>query len=60
MYKRQVKFKVLKVRPKEVVDIIVTRERIHLPDIEYAGMLNDTTGYIYQSGFTENVSGEPF
>lgn len=53
-----VKFKVLKVRPKEVVDIIVTRERIHLPDIEYAGMLNDTTGYIYQSGFTENVSGE--
>lgn len=53
-----VKFKVLKVRSKEVVDIIVTRERIHLPDIEYAGMLNDTTGYIYQSGFTENVSGE--
>ena len=53
-----VKFKVLKVRSKEVVDIVVTRERIHLPDIEYAGMLNDTTGYIYQSGFTENVSGE--
>ncbi len=53
-----VKFKVLKVRTKEVMEIVVTRERIHLPDIEYAGMLNDTTGYIYQSGFTENVSGE--
>ncbi len=53
-----VKFKVQKVRSKEIVDIVVTRERIHLPDIEYAGMLNDTTGYIYQSGFTENVSGE--
>ena len=53
-----VKFKVLKVRSKEITEIVVTRERIHLPDIEYAGMLNDTTGYIYQSGFTENVSGE--
>ncbi len=53
-----VRFKVLKLRSKEVEDIVVTRERIHLPDIEYAGMLNDTTGYIYQSGFTENVSGE--
>ena len=53
-----VKFKIQKVRTKEITDIVVTRERIHLPDIEYAGMLNDTTGYIYQSGFTENVSGE--
>lgn len=53
-----VKFKVLKIRTKEITDIVVTRERIHLPDIEYAGMLNDTTGYIFQSGFTENVSGE--
>ena len=53
-----VRFKIQKVRTKEITDIVVTRERIHLPDIEYAGMLNDTTGYIYQSGFTENVSGE--
>jgi carboxyl-terminal processing protease len=53
-----VKFKIQKVRTKEITDIVVTRERIHLSDIEYAGMLNDTTGYIYQSGFTENVSGE--
>lgn len=54
----KVKFKILKLCTKETVEIEVTRERIHLPDIEYAGMLNDTTGYIYQSGFTENVSGE--
>ncbi len=54
-----VKFKVKKVRTGEIVDIEVLRERIHMPDIEYAGMLEDgTTGYIYQSGFTENVSGE--
>ena len=53
-----VRFKIKKVRSNEIEDVVVTRERIHLPDIEYAGMLNDTTGYIYQSGFTENVSGE--
>jgi len=40
----------------ETVDIPVVRERIHLPDIEYAGMLDQTNGYIYQSGFTEGVS----
>jgi len=53
-----VKFKILKLRSQEVVDIDVVRERIHLPDVEYYGMLNDTTGYIYQSGFTENVSSD--
>ena len=53
----QVKFKVVKVYAKDTVDVVVTRERIHLPDVEYAGMLSDgKTGYIYQSGFTENVS----
>lgn len=51
-----VKFKVKKVYTNEIKDIDVTRERIHLPDIEYAGMLDDTTGYISQTKFTENVS----
>ena len=51
-------FKVKKVHSGDTLDIPVVRERIHFPDIEYAGMLNDTTGYILQSGFTENVSGE--
>lgn len=53
-----VRFKVLKVRSGEEKEISVTRQRIHLPDVEYAGMLDDTTGYILQTGFTENVSGE--
>ena len=53
-----VKFKVKKVYTGEIVDIDVTRERIHLPDVEYAGMLDSETGYIYQSGFTENVSSD--
>ena len=51
-------FKVKKVRTNDTLDIPIIRERIHFPDIEYAGMLDDTTGYILQSGFTENVSGE--
>lgn len=51
-------FKVKKVRTGEIVDIPIVRERIHLPDVEYAGMLDDTTGYILQTGFTENVSTE--
>ena len=39
-----VRFKIKRVRSNEIEDVVVTRERIHLPDIEYAGMLNDTTG----------------
>ena len=49
-------FKVKKVRTNDTVNVSIVRERIHLPDVEYAGMLDDTTGYILQSGFTENVS----
>ena len=54
----KVVFKVKKVRSGEIRDITVTREAIHLPDIEYYGMLDDHTGYILQSGFTEGVSGQ--
>ena len=53
-----VTFTVKKVRTGDTLDIPIVRERIHFPDIEYAGMLDDTTGYILQTGFTENVSGE--
>ncbi len=53
-----VKFKVLKVYTGEEKEVSVVRERIHFPDVEYSGMLNDTTGYILQTGFTENVSGD--
>ena len=49
-------FRVKKVRTNDTVDISIVRERIHFPDIEYAGMLDDTTGYILQSGFTEGVA----
>lgn len=49
-------FKVKKVRTGDTLDVSIVRERIHFPDIEYAGMLDDTTGYILQSGFTEGVA----
>ena len=51
-------FKVKKVHTGDTLDIPIVRERIHFPDIEYAGMLDDTTGYILQSGFTENVAND--
>ena len=54
----EVVFKVKKVRTGDTLDVKIIRERIHFPDIEYAGMLDETTGYIFQSGFTENVSSE--
>lgn len=49
-------FKVKKVHTGDTLDIPIVRERIHFPDIEYAGMIDDTTGYILQASFTENVS----
>ena len=54
----KVVFTVRKLRTGDTLDIPVIRERIHFPDVEYAGMLDDTTGYILQTGFTENVYGE--
>lgn len=53
----EVKFRVKKLRSRDTVDVYVTREKIHIPDIEYAAMLDDgSTGYIAQSGFTEGVA----
>lgn len=49
-------FKVRKVRTGEIVDYRITRRRIHLPSVEYYGMLDGQTGYISQTGFTEKVS----
>ena len=51
-------FKVKKVHTGDTLDIPIVRERIHFPDIEYAGMIDDTTGYILQSGFTDNVAND--
>ena len=54
----QVVFHVKKLRSGEETDVVVTRERIRLPDIEYAGMLDGGVGYISQTGFAEGVGTE--
>ena len=54
----KVVFTVKKGLTGEIVEVPVIRERIHMPDIEYAAMLDDTTGYILQNGFTENVAAD--
>lgn len=46
-------FKVKKAVSGDTLDIPIVRERIHMPDIEYAGMIDDTTGYILYNSFTE-------
>ena len=51
-------FKVKKARTGDTLDVPVVRERIHMPDVEYAAMVDDTTGYLLLSGFTENVGQE--
>ncbi|MCF0172189.1 MAG: S41 family peptidase [Bacteroidales bacterium] len=53
-----VRFHVKKGRTGELVDLNIKRERIHLDKIEYFGMLNDSVGYIYLTGFTSGVSTE--
>ena len=54
----QVVFHVRKLRSGEEVDVTVTRERIKLSDIEYAGMLDGGVGYISQNGFSDGVGEE--
>ena len=57
----QVVFRVKKLRggptwqAGEVVEILVTRERIALPSIEYVDMLNDQDGYVLMTKFTDGV-----
>ncbi len=40
----------------DVMDVPVVRERIVLPSMEYADMLNEADGYIFLSKFTDGVS----
>ena len=52
----EVKFLVLKGRTGEKKEIVVTRERVHIPDVSYSGILRDTIGYIRHDAFTEGGS----
>ena len=54
----KVVFKVVKGRTKEVTDITVKRERIHISNIEYYGIIKDNIGYVAITGFTAGMSNE--
>ncbi len=49
-----VKFKIRKGRTGEVTDVKVTRDRVHIPDVSYSGLLDNNIGYIKIDGFTDN------
>lgn len=48
----EVVFLVRKARTGKTEEIKVIRERIHISDVSYAGMVNDTVGYIKIDAFT--------
>ncbi len=58
----EVVFTVKKARGGEIKDYKITRERIHIPDVSFSGMINDKysngkkVGYIKLDGFTANGS----
>ena len=54
----EVRFKVIKGRTKDTVDVTVVRERIHVSDIAYAGIYRDGIGYIQLTGFTAKMADE--
>ena len=49
----EVRFKVRKLRGGDTVEVVVRRERVRLPDIGYAGLINPELGYILINGFTQ-------
>ena len=53
-----VHFKVIKGRTGAEEEITVTREKIHIPSVEYAGIIRDSIGYMRITGFTDKVSRE--
>jgi len=51
-------FKVVKGRTKDTVFVTVKRERIHVSNVVYSGIIRDSIGYIYIDGFTEKMAEE--
>lgn len=52
-----IKVKVLR-NEKEEISIPITRDEIKLPDVPYAGMLNETVGYIKLNSFTQTAGSD--
>lgn len=47
-----IKFLVKRLRSDAIEEIIITREKIHIPDVAFYGMVSDSIGYIRITGFT--------
>lgn len=48
----QVRFLVSRLRGGDTMEVTITRDKVHFPDVAYSGFVNDTTGYIRLTGFT--------
>lgn len=48
----ELKLKIKKGRSGQIEDVVLVRERIHVSDVVYYGMVQDTIGYIQIGGFT--------
>lgn len=47
-----VTFTIKKLRGGDTTNIVIVREKIHIPDVAYSGKLSDSVGYIRITGFT--------
>ena len=47
-----VTFTLKRLRGGDTTDIVIVREKIHIPDVAYSGMISDSVGYIRITGFT--------
>lgn len=45
-------FTIKRLRGGDTTDITIVREKIHIPDVAYTGMISDSIGYIRITGFT--------
>ena len=45
-------FTIKRLRGGDTTDITIVREKIHIPDVAYSGMISDSIGYIRITGFT--------
>ena len=52
----KLQLKVVKIKTGDTVNLAITRERIHVSDVVYSGVLRDSVGYILLSGFTKDGS----
>jgi len=56
--KTEVKVLVERDCDKKTLEKVIIREEIKIPSVSYSGMINENTGYIKLTGFTENAGTE--